>query len=142
MPKEGFLEVRTIVQVTAIAALGIALLACSPRHRVVYLSPPPAYWASPSAGFAPLPPPTTYSPAPSMRYGGSNYARSETAPQPDGHIVLQSSPRRAVVKTKSADPEAKFKTVQAKAKRIGVENLTKDDIASLSPTQLKVLRGY
>jgi hypothetical protein len=47
-----------------------------------------------------------------------------------------------VVKTKSPDPEAKFKTVQAKAKRIGVENLTKDDIAGLSPPQLKVLRGY
>ena len=77
-----------------------------------------------------------------MRYGKSTYARSETTPQSDGHMMLQSSPRRAAVKTKSPDPEAKFKAVQAKAKKIGVENLTKDDIAGLSPAQLKVLRGY
>jgi hypothetical protein len=46
------------------------------------------------------------------------------------------------VKTKIPDLEAKFKAAQAKAKKIGVENLTKDDIAGLSPAQLKVLRGY
>jgi hypothetical protein len=56
-------------------------------------------------------------------------------------MVLQSS-RRAAVKTKSPDPEDKFKAVQAKAEKIGVENLTEDDIAGLSPAQLKVLRGY
>ena len=57
-------------------------------------------------------------------------------------MVLQSSPRRAAVKTKIPDLETKFKAAQAKAKKIGVENLTKDDIAGLSPAQLKVLRGY
>jgi hypothetical protein len=86
--------VRTIFQATAITAVGIALLSCSPRHRVVYLPPPPAYWPAPSGVFAPLPPPTAYSPAPSMRYGKSTYARSETSPQSDGLMVLQSSPRR------------------------------------------------
>jgi hypothetical protein len=134
--------VRKVLAVTATLAVGIALLSCSPRHRVVYLPPPPAYGPAPSAVFAPLPPPTAYSPAPSMRYGKSTYARSETSPQSDGHVVLQSSPRRAAVKTKIPDLDAKFKAAQAKAKKIGVENLTKDDIAGLSPAQLKVLRGY
>ena len=77
-----------------------------------------------------------------MRYGKSTYARSETTPQSDGHMMLRSSPRRAAVKTKSPDPDAKFKAVQAKAEKIGVENLTKDDIAGLSFAQLKLLRGY
>jgi hypothetical protein len=54
-----------------------------------------------------------------------------------GHASPQST-----VKTKSADLEAKFKAVQVKAEKIGVENLTQDDIAGLSPAQLKVLRGY
>jgi hypothetical protein len=76
-----------------------------------------------------------------MPYGRSTYARSETPPQSDTLMVLQSS-RRAAVKTKSPDPEDKFKAVQAKAEKIGVENLTEDDIAGLSPAQLKVLRGY
>jgi hypothetical protein len=57
-------------------------------------------------------------------------------------MVFQSSSRRAVVKTKSPDSEAKFEAVRAKAKKIGIENLTKDDIAGLSAAQLKVLRGY
>jgi hypothetical protein len=57
-------------------------------------------------------------------------------------MVLQSSPRRVAVKTKSPDPEAKFKAAQAKAEKIGVENLTKDDIAGLSPAQLKLVQGY
>jgi hypothetical protein len=131
--------VRTIFQATATTAVGIALLSCSPRHRVVYLPPPPAYWPAPSVVLAPLPP-TAYSPAPSLRYGKTTY--TETSPQSDGHMVLQSSPHRVAVKTKSPDPEAKFKAAQAKAEKIGVENLTKDDIAGLSPAQLKLLRGY
>ena len=131
---------RKVLAVTATLAVGIALLSCSPRHRVVYLPPPPAYGPAPSAVFAPLPPPTAYSPAPSLRYGKTTY--TETSPQSDGHMVLQSSPRRVAVKTKSPDPEAKFKAAQAKAEKIGVENLTKDDIAGLSPAQLKLLRGY
>jgi len=83
-----------------------------------------------------------YSPPPSTPYGRSTYARSETPPRSDDLTVLQSSSRRAAVKTKSPDPKAKFKAVQAKAEKIGVENLTEDDIAGLSPAQLKVLRGY
>ena len=38
--------------------------------------------------------------------------------------------------------EAKFKSAQAKATKVGVENLTKEDIDGLSSAQLKELRGY
>ena len=48
----------------------------------------------------------------------------------------QSSPRRSEVKATKTDPEAKFKAVQVKAEKIGVENLTEDDVAGLSSAQL------
>jgi hypothetical protein len=130
-----------IFQITATTIIGIALLSCSPRPRVVYL-PPPAYSPSPAVISAPLPRSGAYAPPISPRYGRSTYARSETPPQADAHMVWHASPRQSAVKTKGADPETKFKAVQAKAEKIGVENLTKDDIAGLSPAQLKVLRGY
>jgi hypothetical protein len=38
--------------------------------------------------------------------------------------------------------EAKFKLAQAKASKVGVENLTKEGIDGLSSAQLKELRGY
>ena len=38
--------------------------------------------------------------------------------------------------------EAKFKSAQAKATEVGVENLTKEDIDGLSSAQLNELRGY
>jgi len=40
------------------------------------------------------------------------------------------------------DPSAKFKAAQAKAKRVGVEQLTQKDIEGLSYEQIKQLRGY
>jgi len=40
------------------------------------------------------------------------------------------------------DADAKFKAVQAKAKRDGVETLTQKDIEGLSYDQIKQLRGY
>jgi hypothetical protein len=38
--------------------------------------------------------------------------------------------------------EAKFKYAEAKAKRDGVDSLTKEDVEGLSPEQMKQLRGY
>ena len=39
-------------------------------------------------------------------------------------------------------PQDKFKAAQAKAAKVGVENLSKEDVDGLSPAQLKELRGY
>jgi hypothetical protein len=38
--------------------------------------------------------------------------------------------------------EAKFKAAEAKAKREGVDSLTRQDIEGLTPEQLKKIRGY
>ena len=108
---------------------------------MIYL-PPPAYSLSPAVISAAPPRLGAYAPPISPRYGTSNGARSEVPPHAEAHIVRHVSPRQSAVKTKEADPETKFKAVQAKAEKIGVENLTKDDIAGLSPVQLKVLWGY
>ena len=40
------------------------------------------------------------------------------------------------------DPQAKFKRARAKAAKVGVENLSKEDVDGLTPAQLKELRGY
>jgi hypothetical protein len=46
---------------------------------------------------------------------------------------------RAVAKQ---DPQATFKAAKAKAEKVGVENLSKEDVDGLSLAQLKELRGY
>jgi hypothetical protein len=40
------------------------------------------------------------------------------------------------------DPRAKFKAAKAKAKKVGIENLSGEDVKGLSPAQLRELRGY
>jgi hypothetical protein len=40
------------------------------------------------------------------------------------------------------DPSAKFKAAQAKAAKVGVENLKKEDIDGLTSAQITELRGY
>ena len=44
--------------------------------------------------------------------------------------------------TVEQETEAKFKAAEAKAKREGVDSLTREDIEGLSLEQLKELRGY
>jgi hypothetical protein len=48
------------------------------------------------------------------------------------------------IRTDNVEQElvVKFKAAQAKATKVGVENLTKEDIDGLSSAQLKELRGY
>src|SRR6476661_8558972 len=63
-------------------------------------------------------------------------------------FVWKSSPRWATVKGEANAPavkqasQTKFKDAQAKAAEVGVENLTGEDIAGLTPAQIKQLRGY
>ena len=40
------------------------------------------------------------------------------------------------------DAEVRFKAAEAKAKKVGVHNLTEEDINGLSYEQIKALRGY
>ena len=58
-------------------------------------------------------------------------------------MVWRTSP---TVKTRTGaakpDPLAKFSAAQAKAAKVGVENLTKEDIEGLTSAQITELRGY
>ena len=150
---------RKVLRVTATTAVGMALLSCTaPRPPVVYApAPPPIAYAPPAAVVhAPLPPPVDYAPPPpvayshppSRPYGNSAYARSETPLQTTAHMVWRTSPRWAAVNGKARtsvvkpDPQAKFKAARAKAAKVGVENLSKEDVDGLNLAQLKELRGY
>ncbi|MGB6388783.1 MAG: hypothetical protein WBF23_04785 [Methyloceanibacter sp.] len=91
---------------------------------------------------APPPPPPAYGRSPSAQDG---------RPQQDARLEWRASPRwattnaakkKAPASAPKPDPEAKFKAAQAKAEEVGVENLTQDDIAGLSPEQITQLRGY
>ena len=80
-------------------------------------------------------------------YSDRSYARFKTpspvaaayGPRPG---AKQSTPVK--IRTDNVEQElvAKFKAAQAKATKVGVENLTKEDIDGLSSAQLKELRGY
>ena len=147
-------RVRKVLRVTATTAVGLALLSCAPRPRVVY-APPPAVVYAPVR--APLPPPAdyrhqpfppTYSRPPSVSFGASTYAEPEARPQAGSQMVSRTSPSWAAVKKKTRtsaakpDPLAKFKAAQAKAAKVGVENLAKEDIEGLTSAQITELRGY
>jgi hypothetical protein len=53
-----------------------------------------------------------------------------------------SVPSREGSETVEQETDPKFKAAEAKAKREGVDSLTREDIEGLSPEQLKELRGY
>jgi hypothetical protein len=157
---------RKVVHVTAVAAAGLVLLACNrppERQAVAYAPLPPAQtYGNASyahAGMPPALPPRTYGGAPYGRADvppqvppphandDASYERADV-PQQDQRLVWKSSPRWATVKGEANAPavkrvsQTKFKDAQAKAAEVGVENLTGEDIAGLTPAQIKQLRGY
>jgi hypothetical protein len=157
-----------VVHVTAVAAAGLVLLACNrppERQAVAYAPLPPAQtYGNGSYAHAEMPPalpPRTYG------GGGAPYGRADVppqvpppranddasyeradVPQQEQRLVWKSSPRWATVKGEASTPavkrasQTKFKDAQAKAAEVGVENLTGEDIAGLTPAQIKQLRGY
>jgi hypothetical protein len=148
--------VRKVLIVTAASAVGTALLSCSaPRPPVADApsAPPMAYESRAPVVHAPLPPPVGYastpppmidSPLPLAPDGNSAYARSE--PPTAAHMVWHASPRWAAIKKEDRtlveqDPQAKFKAARAKAAKVGVENLSKEELDGLTLSQLKELRG-
>ena len=84
---------------------------------------------------------------PPHAYDDASNGRADV-PQQDQRLVWKSSPRWATVKGEANAPavkrvsQTKFKDAQAKAAEVGVENLTGEDIAGLTPAQIKQLRGY
>ena len=157
---------RKVVHVTAVAAAGLVVLACNrppERQAVAYAPSPPAQtYGNTSYAHVGMPPAL-----PPRTFGGAPYGRADVPPQvPPPHanddasderadvpqqeqrLVWKSSPRWATVKGEANAPavkrvsQTKFKDAQAKAAEVGVENLTGEDIAGLTPAQIKQLRGY
>ena len=147
------------LRVTIMAVVGVALLSCTAPPRQVngtalsfgitgfddveailgsVLAPAEAYV---------LPPLSSVIPRRTRKsYSDHSYARSK-APSPVAAYgprggAKQSTPVK--IRTDNVEPElvVKFKAAQAKATKVGVENLTKEDIDGLSSAQLKELRGY
>ena len=104
--------------------------------------PPHAYNGAPY-GRADVPPQVP----PPHAYDGASHAPADV-PQQDQRLMWKFSPRWATVKGEANAPavkrvsQTKFKDAQAKAAKVGVENLTGEDIAGLTPAQIKQLRGY
>jgi hypothetical protein len=94
-----------------------------------------------------LPPPPAVIPRRTRKsYSDHSYARSK-APSPVAAYgarsgAKQSTPATIHTGNVAQELEARFKSAQAKATKVGVENLTKEDIDGLSSAQLKELRGY
>jgi hypothetical protein len=157
---------RKVVHVTAVAAAGLVVLACNrppERQAVAYAPPPPAQTYGNTSyahvGMPPALPPRTFGGAPYGRADvppqvppprandDASYERADV-PQQEQRLVWKSSPRWATVKGEPSTPavkrasQTKFKDAQAKAEKVGVENLTGEDIAGLTPAQIKQLRGY
>jgi hypothetical protein len=138
--------VRKVLAVTAITAVGTALLSCTasqPPLADASPTPPIVYGARASVVHAPLPPPVGYaSPAPLINapmplasYGNPPNERAE--PQTAAPQVWRASPRWAAVRGKGCivveqNPQAKF----------AVENCAKEDVDELTSVQLNEPRGY
>jgi hypothetical protein len=77
----------------------------------------------------------------------SKSSSAETSPplpqrRPEQASTNASAPSHEGSNIVEQEKEAKFKAAEAKAKREGVDSLTRQDIEGLTPEQLKELRGY
>jgi hypothetical protein len=123
----------------------MALLSCSAPRQ-------PSGSALPESNSPPSP--AIHAPAPRSQNSklppaGAIHSRlgsassSYTPRQGASHIEWRTSPRWVAPKKKvSIERQVKLMAVQAKAAKVGIHKLTKEDIEALSPAELKELRGY
>jgi hypothetical protein len=91
--------------------------------------------------------PVVHGPPPRTPHRCSNHAyprsKTPTHAAADGTRSAASATRKmGTLAGTDQTAEAKFKAAQAKAAKVGVEKLTKEDINGLNNAQLKQLRGY
>ena len=110
---------------------------------------PPDYYRPASYGPPDYDGPMVNGPPPGAPSWDSNrpYPRSKMPPHAAADGQRPGPTRSTTAKTgvltgSQQKPEVKFKAAQAKAKRDGVDTLTKEDIEGLSSEQIKQLRGY
>jgi hypothetical protein len=140
---------RKVLRVMATTAVGMTLLSCAAPRQPGDIAAiglgidgfdigtiVGSVLASTEAYVLRLPRRVVYGPPRRTRnsYSDRSYARSKTPSPKAAHV-----PRTDAVEQKS---EAKFRAAQAKAEKLGVHTLTKQDIDGLSREQLKQLRGY
>ena len=87
-------------------------------------------------------PPQTVSKVPERTKASSVEPPPPPQRKPEQPLTNATAPSREGSDTVEQETEAKFKAAQAKAKREGVDSLTRGDIEGLSLEQLKELRGY
>ena len=151
-----------VVVALGVVAVFLTLGGCSHHNQGAYVEPPPSVLRHPIKASAV----ETY-PLPTRRQERqSRMPPVRDLPKPTKLSSVTPSPlpvRKCPEPTKlsSAEPpplpvrkpqkaldvvgqeaEAKFKAAQAKAAKVGVENLTERDIDGLSFEQIKQLRGY
>ena len=132
------------VAAPALAALTTALLSCgAPPSRNSAAPAPLAYESNGPITRAALPPPVGHDFASNSSSSNDDSANAAEAARLGWHA----SPRWAAIRGKDSlvepdDPQAKFKAAKAKARKVGVENLSDEDVEGLNPAQLKELRGY
>src|SRR5262245_37831901 len=132
----------------AIATARTWLLSCSARpSRSPDVPDSLAYESTSLVVRTSLPPPAGYAGAPPSSLPNDQSVNAPEAAQLGWHA----SPRWAAIKGKDVlvdcdaacrDPHAKLEAAKSKAKKVGVENLSEDDVRGLSPGQLRELRGY
>jgi hypothetical protein len=130
---------------SAIAGFGVgALVGSALAAPPVYVVPPPPpdyyysyYYGPADYGYYYYAPPTDYGPPPrTPSWHGTRPHPHSKAPS---HAAV---PPMAKTSGSEQKIETKFAAAQARAKRDGVDALTKEDIDGLSSEQLKQLRGY
>jgi hypothetical protein len=98
---------------------------------------------SAKAGLEPVGKPPELSKVTVLKTPPSPTRKRPMPPKTESVKPPSSPPEEAQVPADSpANPEAKFKAAQTKAKISGVHTLTREDIDGLSAEQIKELRGY
>jgi hypothetical protein len=157
---------RVIIAVIVLV-LSFPLSGCCRPQQAAYAKPLRSGWVNPQSRSKPLklikassakpphpvskpPQPTKASsvkpPQPVSKVPEPTKASSAEPPapqrKPEQPLTNATAPSREGSDTVEQETEAKFKAAQAKAKREGVDSLTREDIEGLSLEQLKELRGY
>jgi hypothetical protein len=113
-----------VIIALAVLAVFLSLGGCSRNKQAVYAKPVPS---------APLPHPTKASSVKPAPLPARKFPKARSPMPPSG---TRSASAGAV------DSEVKFKAAQMKAEKLGVHQLTQEDIDGLSLAQIKQLRGY
>jgi hypothetical protein len=120
----------------AVLTFFLSLVGCARSNRAAYVE---------SLSAAPPPHPTEESSVnthskPAGKFASTRATSGNSSASPLPHE--QDVKRRSIGGLAEQEEEAKFEAAQAKAERLGVENLTQADIDGLSYDQIKRLRGY